>query len=144
MDYELRRLKADDYDNLLVLWQKCKLPCRPMGRDARDSIIKEMDRAETAFIGMFDGSRLIGAVLATSDGRKGWINRLAIDPDYQRHGLATVLIRECEDYFDRLGIKVIACLIEGDNLASFATFEKADYKYHEDIRYYSKRSSPDD
>jgi ribosomal protein S18 acetylase RimI-like enzyme len=144
MDYELRRLQAEDYDSLLALWQKCELPCRPGGRDARDAVVREMDRTETAFIGMFDGSQLIGAVLATSDGRKGWINRLAIDPVYRHRGLGTVLIRECEAYFVGLGIKVIACLIEGDNLASFATFEKVGYKYHKDIRYYSKRSSPDD
>jgi ribosomal protein S18 acetylase RimI-like enzyme len=144
MDYKLRRLQPDDYDDMLALWQVCELPCRPNGRDSRAAITSEMKRTETAFIGLFDDSRLIAIVLATSDGRKGWINRLAVHPDYQRQGLGRRLIKESEDFFAELGIKVIACLIEGDNQASFATFAKAGYHYHEDIRYYSKRSSPED
>jgi ribosomal protein S18 acetylase RimI-like enzyme len=93
---------------------------------------------------MFDNDHLIGAILGTSDGRKGWINRLAIDPHYRKRGLGSVLIEKCEDFLHGLGLKVIAALIEGENTASFAAFKKAGYIYANDIAYYSKRQSADD
>jgi ribosomal protein S18 acetylase RimI-like enzyme len=144
MEYESRKLTPDDYDKLLDLWSKCGLPYRPRGRDSRSNISREIAKSETAFIGMFDNARLIGFVLATSDGRKGWINRLAVDPEYQRRGLGCKLIEEGEKFLNGLGLKVIAALIEGDNKPSFATFKKAGYSHYEDIVYYSKRTSPDD
>jgi len=144
MKYNIRDLKMADYDDLLRLWQIANLPCRPDGRDSREAIAKEMQRSETCFLGMFDNDKLIGVVLGTSDGRKGWINRLAVDPEYRRQGLGKILIKECEAFLGKLGIKVFAALIEGDNRPSFAIFEKAGYKFAKDIAYYSKRSSPDD
>ncbi len=144
MKYNIRALTMTDYDNLIRLWQLTKLPCRPKGRDSREAIAKEMQRTETCFLGMFDNDKLIAAVLGTSDGRKGWINRLAVDPKYRRQGLGEKLIKECEAFLGKLGIKVLAALIEGDNQPSFAIFKKAGYKFFNDIAYYSKRSSPDD
>lgn len=144
MKYKIRKLTIDDYENLIGLWQKCGLPYRPQGRDSIKAISKEMAGPETAFIGLFDDDKLIGVVLATSDGRKGWINRLAVDPEYQRRGLGIFLIKEGEKFLHDLGLKVIAALIEGDNQPSFAVFEKAGYTFHSDIAYYSKRTSPND
>ena len=144
MKYSIRHLTTSDYNELISLWSKCGLPFRPNGRDSREAIALEINRTETGFIGMFDNSRLIGFVLATSDGRKGWINRLAINPDYQRRGLGMQMIEEAEKFLMGLGLKVIAALIEEDNDPSFATFQKAGYVSHKDIFYYSKRTSPDD
>jgi len=144
MKYITRALKIADYDDLIKLWQIANLPCRPNGRDSHEAIAREMQRVETCFLGMFDNNKLIAAVLGTSDGRKGWINRLAVAPEYRRQGLGERLLKECEAFLDKLGIKVIAALIEGDNQPSFAIFEKSGYKFAKNIAYYSKRPSPDD
>ena len=50
------------------------------------------------FIGAFADGKLVGIVVATHDGRKGWINRLAVHPDYRRRGIAKKLIEEAEEY----------------------------------------------
>jgi len=143
MDYLIRALKISDYDSLINLWQKSDLPYRPKGRDSRKSIAIELNRHETCILGMFDEDKLIGSIIGTSDGRKGWINRLAVDPDYRAQGLAIKLIEECERYLFDLGIQIIATLIEDYNDASKALFKKAGYKLHEDIYYFTKRLSDD-
>lgn len=144
MDFQIKKLTLDDYNDLTQLWLRCGLSFRPNGRDSKQAIDKEIKRAETAFIGLFDSDRLIGFVLATSDGRKGWINRLAVDPDYRKRGLGQRLIEEAELFLQDLGLKVIAALIEGDNQPSFAVFKKAGYTFGKDIVYYSKRNSAED
>lgn len=144
MDYLIRPLDATDYDDLIALWDRSGLPYRPRGRDSRDAIANEVKRMETCFLGMFDGDKMIGAIIGTSDGRKGWINRLAIDPDYRGKRLAGFLIEECEKALREQGLKVIAALIEEENLPSIAAFKRAGYHYHPDIYYFSKRETDDD
>ncbi len=144
MQFEIRRLKLSDYDDLIAFWQRSGLGYRPRGRDSREAIVKEIQRTETAFFGMFDGDKMIGSVIATTDGRRGWINRLTVDPDYRGRGLAAGLLSECEDFLHKLGLKVIAALIEADNQGSFSAFKKSGYIYGPDIAYLSKRFTSDD
>jgi len=143
MDHLIRPLDITDYEELTRLWQISGLPFRPKGRDSYEAMAKEFKRMETCFFGMFDGDKMIGSIIGSSDGRKGWINRLAIDPDYRGQKLAGELIKECEDFLHDLGLEVIACLIEDVNTPSLSTFEKAGYKISDEILYCSKRPSED-
>ncbi len=129
---------------MISLWTRSGLTHRPHGRDSRDSMEPEFLREETAILGMFDGEKMIGCIIATSDGRRGWLNRLAVEPEYRGLGLAGSLIKEGEDFLHNLGIMVIAALIEDENLPSISSFQKAGYKLHDNILYFSKRSSPQD
>jgi N-acetylglutamate synthase len=139
----LRRLRSDDYNALMELWADAGLPYRPFGRDSHDNMAVEMLRLESGFFGIFEDRRLIAAGLATWDGRKGWLNRVAVHPDFRRQGLATEIIRACERFLRDMGAEIIACLIEDYNTPSMALFQKEGYLYGEDINYFSKRKSDD-
>ncbi len=143
MAKEIRKLTIEDYDDLIRVWADAGLPYRPFGRDSREHIANEMQRHDTAFIGLYEDGQLVAAGLATFDGRKGWINRVAVDPDYRRQGLAGEIIRACESFLENLGAEIISGLIEDYNLPSMALFQKHGYLYHEDVLYFSKRKSED-
>ncbi|MFQ6008703.1 MAG: GNAT family N-acetyltransferase [Candidatus Zixiibacteriota bacterium] len=143
MDKEIRRLTIDDYNDLIRVWADAGLTYRPFGRDRKDRIEKQMKRSDTAFIGLFEDGQLVATGLATFDGRKGWINRVAVDPDHRRRGLAGEIIRACETFLEDLGAEIIGGLIEDNNLPSMALFQKHGYLYHEDVLYFSKRKSED-
>ena len=142
-EYLYRRLDVTDYEELVSLWRRSGLSFRPRGRDTKEAMSKEMTRDETLFLGIFDKDRLIGSILATSDGRKGWLNRLAIDPDYRGRGLALKLISEGEKFLFDSGLMIIAVLIEEDNKPSQELFAKASYIFGRDILYFSKRLNDD-
>lgn len=144
MEYPIRHLDVSDYDDIIALWSRAGLKFRPRGRDSREAMSREFARAETCFLGMFDGDNMIGVIVGTSDGRKGWLNRLAIDPDYRGRGLAAHLIKAAEAFLNGFGIKVLAGLIEDWNTPSMSAFEKAGYVFYDDIVYCSKRTSEDD
>ncbi len=143
MEYLIRPIEYCEYDDLINLWGRAGLTYRPNGRDARETMRVEFQRAETAILGMYDGEKMIGAVIASHDGRRGWINRLAIDPDYRGQRLAGKLIAESEAFLFDSGIKIIAALIEEENLPSISAFRKAGYIFGENILYFSKRTSKD-
>lgn len=93
------------------------------------------------FFGAFENDCLVGAVVLSSDMRRGWINRLAVDPRYRRRGIAQALIAESEKVLKKAGIPVISAHIEDWNVASQKLFRKCGYAEHRDVIYFSKRDS---
>jgi len=140
---EIRRLNPNDYHKLVLLWLRAGLPFKPKGRDSPESIARQMEANPDFFIGAFENGKLIGAVIASSDTRKGWIKRLAVDPGYRRRGVAKTLIVEAEKALRQRGIRIFCALIEDSNVASKELFKKCGYMEHRDIIYFSKRDSKD-
>jgi GNAT superfamily N-acetyltransferase len=138
---EIKRLTINDYEKLVNLWLRAGLPFKPKGRDSRKAIEMQIQANPDFFLGAFDGDRLVGAVIASSDMRKGWINRLAVDPDYKRRGIAKALIAEAEKTLRKRGIQIFCALIEDYNKESRELFKKCGYVEHHDILYFSKRDS---
>jgi ribosomal protein S18 acetylase RimI-like enzyme len=141
---QIRPLGIDDYDVIIDLWQRTGLSSlRPNGRDSRDSFAHQLgtDHGPQTVLGLEKEGELIGVVVATHDGRKGWINRLAVDPDHRRLGYAKQLIAAAEQVIRDQGIHVIAALIERENDASLELFQRAGYDSADQICYLSKRDS---
>ncbi len=136
-------LHAIHHTEIIDLWQRVGLHIRPTGRDSLDAFTRQMASGVQTPIGLRDGARLVAVALATHDSRKGWINRLAVDPDYRRQGLATRLIGLCEEHFRSLGIDIWAALIEDWNEASLALFRQAGFALADNITYASRRSHSD-
>jgi ribosomal protein S18 acetylase RimI-like enzyme len=135
-------LTTHHHAEIVDLWQRAGLHIRPEGRDSAEAFAQQMASGVQTPIGLREGERLVGVVLATHDSRKGWINRLAVDPAYRRQGLGLELIRLCEEHFRGLGIDVWAALIENWNEASLALLRKAGYLSH-DVTYVSRRAWED-
>jgi ribosomal protein S18 acetylase RimI-like enzyme len=137
---KIREFEINDYDDVIKLWISSNLPFKPRGRDKYDKIEKEIKNDNSIFlIAEFEG-KIIGSVFGTHDGRKGWINRLAISPNFQGKDLAKKLCNNLENRFYNLGIEIIGCLIENWNEKSINYFEKIGFTKHEDIIYFSKRN----
>lgn len=142
-NFRIRAFNIGDYDAVLELWQNCELPYKPNGRDRRGKVEKEITKDTAIFLVAEIDDRIIGTVLATHDGRKGWINRLAVAAEFRHQGLARLLLEEAEEALYKKGIGIITCLIEDYNQTSMDFFRKAGYIKHPDIIYFSKRKYPD-
>ncbi len=141
---EFRSYKSGDYDSLMALWRECGLPLKPLGRDSRDRMERELSAGPGRLWVAETSGEIIGAVLATHDGRKGWINRLAVAPAMRRRGLGMRLARLALDYLQKeCGLLISAILIEGDNPQSLALFSRLGFKPHPEIQYYALRNSRD-
>lgn len=137
--FQAVRLDVTYYDEIVDLWRRAGLHIRPEGRDSPEAFARQMAGGVQTPLGLRAGEQLVAIALATHDSRKGWINRLAVDPHYRRQGLALRLIRLCEEHFQTLGIDIWAALIEDWNEASLALFRKAGYALAPDITYASRR-----
>lgn len=139
----IRKFCIEEYENLMELWRGSKLPHKPAGRDSKESIAREIEQTNAVFLVAEKDGELVGSAFGTHDGRKGWINRVAVSPRYRRQGIAERLVSEVECHLNDMGILIIACLIEDWNKESMEFFEKVGYKRHHDIFYFTKREDPE-
>ena len=139
----IRELAPADYDRVMEIWTAGRLPVKPQGRDSRAQIEKQVRQRNVMFLVAEADGRVIGTVLATHDGRKGWINRLAVDASLRRRGLGRRLVLEAERRLAEAGMEIFACLIEEENTVSMAVFESLGYEKHPEIIYFAKRKHPE-
>jgi GNAT superfamily N-acetyltransferase len=116
-----------DYERVIALWGAAGLSHKPNGRDTREAFAQQLASGLQTVIGVeTEAGELVGVVLTTHDGRKGWINRLAVHPDYRRQG-----------------IEIFAAMVEPGNNESVALFAAAGYADWPGLHYFSKRDRPD-
>lgn len=140
-DVIIRKMTLSDYDSLIALWKEGNIPYRPQGRDSKKNIQWQLEQPNCYYFIAEDKGKIVGAILGTHDGRKGWINRLVVTSSYRKKGIAKRLIEEFEHCLAAIRIDIVACLIEDWNCASLKAFKRLGYTKHTDIFYFSKRKN---
>lgn len=138
-----KKFSMKDYNSVKELWKLSGLPIKTKGRDSDINIAKELKKGIAHYLLAEYQDKLVGIVLLTHDGRKGWINRLTVHPDYRKKGLARLLLQKSEEYFHSISIDIIACMIEDYNADSLATFLKLGYIEFKGMHYLTKRKYED-
>ncbi|BCY11839.1 hypothetical protein L3i22_069270 [Actinoplanes sp. L3-i22] len=87
----------------------------------------KLTRDPELFLVFESGNDVVGAILGTWDGRRGWIFRLAVDPGRRRQGIATRLVRELETRFAALGCPRINLLVLPHNEAGLRFWQELGY-----------------
>ena len=136
----IRKLTLDDYPDVVKLWKRVGLEIRLNGRDHPDQMDKQLKSNNVVLLGKYSSDILLGVVLISHDGRKGWLNRLAVNPEYQRKGVAKELILNAEKLlFEEFEIEIYGALVSKENRESVRLFEGVRYEKWEEISYFSKR-----
>jgi len=90
----LRRYAPGDFRAVARLWRRSGLHLGPSDRSV------ELERARRRdpdlFLVAVRGTSVVGAILGRFDGRRGWVNHLAVDPSARSRGIATRLMAEVE------------------------------------------------
>jgi len=142
-DITIRTATPDDFEDIMTVWRESGLSIRPQGRDRQDAFNMQLARFPDTFLVAETNSRMIGVVLGTHDERKGWINRLAVVPEFRGRGIAVSLVQACEKALQASGIGIIAALVEPHNEPSASLFRKLDYTTDVPVIYFRKLCSPD-
>ena len=136
-------LSIDDYDDIIALWERAQLKIRPLGRDSKDQIERQLSSEAVWLIGARCTGTLVGVVMPSHDARRGWINRLAVDPEHRQQGIGEALMCEAQTQLRARGLDVIAATIERWNAPSLALARKCGFIVDENVIYASSRVNPD-
>lgn len=70
---------------------------------------------------------MVGVVLGRFDGRRGWVNHLAVDPAFRHRRLGSLLMAELERRLARKGCPKVNLHVTRDNRGVVAFYESLGY-----------------
>ncbi len=127
----IREFTLSDYERVVQLWKEAGIILRP--GDEREGVKLKLERDPDLFLVAEDDGELVGVVLGTWDGRRGWLNHLAVRSDHRRSGIGRVLIREVERRLISKGAVKVNAQIYKSNHTSLEFFKSLNYEIHSDL-----------
>jgi ribosomal protein S18 acetylase RimI-like enzyme len=120
-DFVIRSFHTDDTEDVIELWSKCRLVA-PQNNPKRDIERKLKVNPDWFLVGELKG-KIIATCMAGYEGHRGWINYLAVSPQYRRQGFATQMMREAERILKDSGCPKINLQIRSSNKDVIAFYE---------------------
>lgn len=128
----LDSIREADYLKLIKLWEAAgNIAVRQT--DTPEVLARFLYRNPTCSYAAYAGTRLITAVLAGHDGRRGYLYHLAVKPDYRERCIGTKLVNAIKSE----GIQKTHCLVKRDNLIAQQFWAACGFELREDVFDYS-------
>ena len=107
--FSIRECRSEEAKALLALWQAAGTS--PSVTDTITDIRGAIESSASVLVTEAD-QRIVGSLIATFDGWRGNMYRVAVHPDYRRRGIGRALVREGERCLAKQGVKRITALVE--------------------------------
>ena len=118
----IRPFQTEDEASVVSLWQLCELTV-PWNNPYKDIARKLKVQPELFLVGMLN-SLLIATVMGGYDGHRGWINYLAVHPDFRGQGYAQQVMENVESELRKRGCPKINLQIRSGNARVMAFYQK--------------------
>ena len=136
----IRPYLAADEAQVIALWQTCGLT-RPWNNPILDIQRKLRVQPDWFLVGE-DVTGVMASAMFGYDGHRGWINYLAVAPDFQRRGLARQLVEHGESLLLAAGCPKLNLLVRSSNASVIGFYKKLGYGQDE-VLGMGKRLIPD-
>lgn len=137
-EMNIRLMTINDYDEVYSLWLSSKGMGLNNFDDSKSGIEKFLDRnPNTCFVAEID-NKIVGAILAGNDGRRGYIYHTAVSPSYQKQGIGKQLVNKVLNALNDIGINKTALVVFERNENGNAFWEKLGFTERNDLVYRNK------
>lgn len=117
---------AGEIAPIVALWERCGLVV-PHNDARADLVALVLSHHGRLFVAEAADGAIIGAVIASHDGHRGWIYKLAVDPTARKRGLGERLVRAAERWIAEQGVVKTMLLIRDTNVAVRGFYERLGY-----------------
>ena len=133
---KIRSFVEDDTEAVIGLWSRCGL-LRPWN-DPRKDIERKLGIQRDLFLVGEQGGRIVAVAMAGYDGHRGWVNYLAVDPEFRRRGLGRSMMAEVERRLKELGCPKLNLQVRRGNAEAVAFYRSVGYS-EDDVLGMGKR-----
>jgi len=120
----VRPLTVADHAACARVWRACVgLGAAPDARRLADFLARNPGYSQVALV----DEEVIGVILASFDGIRGYLYRLAVDPTQRRRGVASTLVAAARDALRAAGVSHVNFHLFADNLPARAFWQTHDF-----------------
>jgi N-acetylglutamate synthase len=129
---ELAHFRPTDYDEVMALW------CNTEGltlreADSLEAIVRYLGRNPGLSFVARDAGQLVGAVLAGTDGRRGYLQHLAVAPSHRGRGVGRALAERVVEALRSLGVAKCHLMVRQENAPARAFWEHLGWQDRADV-----------
>lgn len=138
-----RTMHIDDYADALALWQSAE-GVQLRSADSREGIVRYLERNPGLSFVAQSGDEIIGTIMAGHDGRRGYIQHVAVQAQSRNAGIGSELLRRCLAALKLAGISKSHVHVLSDNNTGRAFWLARGWQLRDDIAVYSFVNDGDD
>jgi ribosomal protein S18 acetylase RimI-like enzyme len=132
----IRTYRTSDYEAVKNIWESAGLYLSLS--DTREELHKMLDKHPELFLIAEAKDVLVGTVLGSFDGRRGYVHHLAVLPEFQNRGIGSALLEILEDKYRKMGVVKIHLFIETVNAEVESYYQKRGWYRRNDLIMMSK------
>jgi predicted N-acetyltransferase YhbS len=124
-EVSIRRCRPEEAEAVLHLWQEAGATASVT--DTVEDLRRASADSPAQVLVAEAGGRVVGTLIATFDGWRGNMYRLAVHPDWRRRGIGRALVAEGEKRLAAQGARRVSALVERDHPWALAFWGAAGY-----------------
>jgi len=125
MSLAIRAIADPDTTAVAALWEVCGLT-RPWNDPAADIALARKTASSEIFVGSMD-KRIVASAMCGTDGHRGWVYYVAVDPAFQGKGYGREIMAHAEAWLAEMGVPKIELMVRSENTAVQRFYEAIGY-----------------
>ncbi|HBN6204324.1 TPA: GNAT family N-acetyltransferase [Vibrio parahaemolyticus] len=137
---KIREMDIADYDDVIKLWGQTEgMSLRDA--DSKESINNYLIRNPNLSFVAVSANEVVGAVLVGTDGRRGYLQHLAVSSNFRGKSLGRKLVSQAISALANVGVPKTHLFVYNENVNAQQFYEKLGWFPRDEVRMYSYNSS---
>ena len=132
MPVQIRPMTLVDYESVRRLWESCD-GVGLSDADQPQALKAYLTRNPGMSFVALDNESIVGAVLCGHDGRRGYLNHLAVSANHRARGIGRLLVGHCLEALQFAGITKCHLFIFSDNQTGRTFWRQLGWELREDL-----------
>jgi N-acetylglutamate synthase len=141
MPFQILGLTISDYETALALWRRCE-GIGLSDADEKQPLTCFLEKNKGLNFKAVMGDKLVGTCLCGSDGRRGYLYHLAVDPAVRRLGIGKALVEQTLSGLHKIDIHKCHIMVFGKNELGLKFWQQTGWKLRPEIEIMSYEISP--